>query len=98
MRHTQDAAMASLLENIASSVAVNVSGETVQDVDWTIAGNSDAYNEKIEKTMVTEIADMPALQGISISKAQIYWEKYHNKKTKETCYDYYMLYPFSSYD
>ena len=98
LQDAQDAAMASLLENIASSVAVNVSGETVQDVDWTIAGNNDAYNEKIQKTTVTEIADMPALQGISISKAQIYWEKYHNKKTKETYYDYYMLYPFSSYD
>ena len=98
LQDAQDAAMASLLENIASSVAVNVSGKTVQDVDWTIAGNNDAYNEKIQKTTVTEIADMPALQGISISKAQIYWEKYHNKKTKETYYDYYMLYPFSSYD
>ncbi|MBR7176526.1 MAG: hypothetical protein IKD32_04415, partial [Bacteroidales bacterium] len=76
LQDAQDAVMASLLENIASSVAVNVSGETVQDVDWTIAGNSDAYNEKIQKTTVTEIADMPALQGISISKAQVYWEKY----------------------
>ena len=98
LQDAQDAAMASLLENIASLVAVNVSGETVQDVDWTIAGNNDAYNEKIQKKTVTEIADMPALQGISISKAQVYWEKYHNKKTKETYYDYYMLYPFSSYD
>ena len=38
---------------------------------------------------------MPALQGFSITKANIYWERYINKKTKETCYDYYMLYPFS---
>lgn len=98
LQDAQDAVMASLLENIASSVAVNVSSETVQDVDWTIAGKNDAYNEKIQKKTVTEIADMPALQGISISKAQVYWEKYYNKKTKETYCDYYMLYPFSSYD
>ena len=41
---------------------------------------------------------MPALQGISLTKANIYWERYVDKKTKETCYDYYMLYPFSTFE
>ena len=41
---------------------------------------------------------MPALQGISLSKAEIYWERYIHKKTKESFYDYYILYPFSEFE
>lgn len=69
LQDAQDAVMASLLENIASLVAVNVSGETVQDVDWTIAGKNDAYNEKIQKTTVTEIhITSPKQQEMHIKK------------------------------
>lgn len=69
LQDAQDAAMASLLENIASLVAVNVSGETVQDVDWTIAGKNDAYNEKIQKKTVTEIhITSPKQQEMHIKK------------------------------
>lgn len=69
LQDAQDAVMASLLENIASSVAVNVSSETVQDVDWTIAGKNDAYNEKIQKTTVTEIhITSPKQQEMHIKK------------------------------
>lgn len=69
LQDAQDAVMASLLENIASSVAVNVSGETVQDVDWTIAGKNDAYNEKIQKKTVTEIhITSPKQQEMHIKK------------------------------
>lgn len=69
LQDVQDAAMASLLENIASLVAVNVSSETVQDVDWTIAGKNDAYNEKIQKKTVTEIhITSPKQQEMHIKK------------------------------
>lgn len=69
LQDAQDAVMASLLENIASLVAVNVSGETVQDVDWTIAGKNDAYNEKIQKKTVTEIhITSPKQQEMHIKK------------------------------
>lgn len=90
--------MTSLLNNIASSIAVQVTGKTDMNVDWSVQGGNDVYTEEIKKTTTTEIADMPALQGISLSKAETYWEKYYNKKTGETYYDYYILYPFSSYD
>ena len=69
LQDAQDAVMASFLENIASSVAVNVSSETVQDVDWTIAGKNDAYNEKIQKKTVTEIhITSPKQQEMHIKK------------------------------
>lgn len=94
LEDAQKAVMASLLDNIASSVAVQITGRTDVNVDYT----SSSYSENISKTTTTEIAEMPALRGISISKAEVYWEKYYNKKTKETYYDYYILYPFSSLD
>ena len=31
-------------------------------------------------------------------KADVYWESYIDKKTKEICYDYYIHYPFSEFD
>ena len=98
LEDAQKNVMTSLLNNIASSIAVQVTGKTDMNVDWSVQGGNDVYTEEIKKTTTTEIADMPALQGISLSKAEKYWEKYHNKKTGETYYDYYILYPFSSYD
>lgn len=100
LEEAQDIVMTSLLNEIASSVAVQVEGETEEKIDWTTAElngkTKDEYMQVIKSNTTIKIAKMPALQGISITKADIYWEKYINKNTKETCYDYYMLYPFST--
>lgn len=85
-----------LLTQIASSVASTISTDITVHKDEKISGNTSEYNENIEIVIKTKVAKMPALQGIDLAKADIYWERYINKKTKETCYDYYMLYPFSS--
>ena len=91
----QNAVMTSLLNQIASSVAVEVTGETVSDVNWLTDNDMDVFSQNIQSSTITRIAKMPALQGISITKAQVYWEYYVNKKTNESYYDYYILYPFS---
>lgn len=91
----QNAVMTSLLNQIASSVAVEVTGETVSDVNWLTDNDKDVFSQNIQSSTITRIAKMPALQGISITKAQVYWEYYVNKKTNESYYDYYILYPFS---
>ena len=98
LEDAKNSVMTSLLNNIASSVAVQITSKTDVNVDWSVSGENDVYNEDIKTTTTTEIADMPALQGISLSKAETYWEKYHNKKTDETYYDYYILYPFTYQD
>lgn len=102
LEEAQNAVMASLLNNIASSVSVIVMGETMEKTDWTtveLEGKTkDEYIQTIEKNTTLKIAKMPALQGVSLSKAETYWERYINKKTKETCYDYYILYPFSNFE
>lgn len=98
----QKMVMTSLLNNIASSVAVQIESETKNKIDWSkveLDGKTkDEYVQVIQSNTTLKIAKMPALQGISISKAQIYWEKYIDKKTKNYYYDYYILYPFSTFE
>lgn len=102
LEEAQNAVMSSLLNSIASSISVYVIGETVDRIDWNVVELNGKTREEFIQTVETnttlKIAKMPALQGISLSKADVYWERYINKKTKETCYDYYILYPFSDYD
>ena len=99
LEDAQNSVMTSLMNQIASSISVQVIGEVVKDIDWTVVDldgkTQDQYIETIRNNTTVKISKMPALQGFSITKANIYWERYINKKTKETCYDYYMLYPFS---
>lgn len=98
----QNAVMTTLLNQIASSVAVQVTGETKNIIDWTTVDlggmTKDEYVQKVTSNTSLKIQKMPALQGISLSKAEVYWEKYTDKKTKETYYDYYILYPFSTFE
>lgn len=93
----------SLLNDIASSVSVVVVGETIKDIKWEeidLNGQTkEQFIETIKTNTTTKISKIPALQGISIDiKGDIYWERFINKKTKETCYDYYVLYPFSQFE
>lgn len=98
----QNMVMTSLLNKIASSVAVKIEGETVDKIDWTTVElngkTKDEFVQVVQSNTTLKIAKMPALQGISLSKAQVYWEKFSEKKTKKICYDYYILYPFSSFE
>ena len=102
LEEAQNNVMATLLSQVASSIAVQVVGEIEKNIDWTVVElegkTQEQYLEQIKNNTTLKIVKMPALQGFSISKADVYWEKYQHKKTKEYCYDYYMLYPFSSYE
>lgn len=95
----QNAVMSSLLNDIASSVSVVVTGGIVDIIDWDLVEldgkTKEEYVQTIEKNTTTKIANMPAFQGISLSKADVYYEHYVHKKTKESYYDYYIRYPFS---
>ena len=102
LEDAQNNVMASLLSQVASSIAVHVIGEIEKNIDWTVVElegkTREQYLEQVKNNTTLKIAKLPALQGFSITKAEIYWEKYQHKKTKEYCYDYYILYPFSSYE
>lgn len=88
----------SLKNQIASSIATIISSEVVMKDEEIVVGSESEYRQQTERVTKAQIAKMPALQGIDLSKANIYWERYVNKKTKESCYDYYILYPFTQYD
>lgn len=102
LEEAQNSVMVSLLNQIASSISVQVVGEIEKGIDWSVVDlegkTQNQYIEEIKNNITVKIARMPDFQGFSISKAEVYWERYRNKKTKEYCYDYYMLYPFSSID
>ncbi len=102
LEEAQNSVMLSLMNQIASSISVQVVGEIVKDIDWTIVDlggkTREQYIEEVRNNTTVRIARMPDFQGFSITKADIYWERYRNKKTKDYCYDYYMLYPFSNFE
>ena len=102
LEEAQNNVMTSLLSQVASSIAVQVVGEIEKNIDWTVVElegkTREQYLEQVKNNTTLKIAKLPALQGFSITKAEIYWEKYQHKKTKEYCYDYYILYPFSSFE
>ena len=91
-------AMDKVRAEIASSVATNVH----RVVDSYYLKEVDGDDVNISKTMSIEttskIARMPAIQGVSITKADTYQELYRNKKTGEEYYVLYVKYPFSSFD
>ena len=91
-------AMQKVRTEIASSVATNVM-RTVNSYTQKTVQDGDA---KIGQTLTIEstskIAKMPAIQGVSITKADTYHELYRNKKTGETYYNMYVKYPFSQFD
>lgn len=98
IEEAQNAVMNSLLNQIASSVAVVVAGEITTDVSWMTDDEKDVFTQNIQSSTITKIAKIPALQGISLSKAEVYWELFRNKKDKQNYYDYYILYPFSPFE
>lgn len=53
LEDAQKNVMTSLLNNIASSIAVQVSGKTDMNVDWSVQGGNDVYTEEIKKTTTT---------------------------------------------
>ena len=91
-------AMDKVRAEIASSVATNIQ----RYVDSYSLKEVDGDDVKTNKTMTIEtkskIAKMPAIQGVSITKAETYQELYRNKKTGEEYYNLYVKYPFSTFD
>lgn len=91
-------AMQKVRTEIASSVATNVM-RTVNSYTQKTVQNGDAnISQSLAIESTSKIAKMPAIQGVSITKADTYHELYRNKKTGETYYNMYVKYPFSQFD
>lgn len=91
-------AMINVIDQIAQSVAVKISGEIVNDATTTTVNDKSEFKETYVSKTKTKIAKMKALQGFSIQNADIYYEHYYCKKQGETYYSVSLRYPFSAFE
>ena len=91
-------AMQKVRTEIASSVATNVSRTVDSYTQKTIENGNATMNATMSIESTSKIAKMPAIQGVSITKADTYQELYKNKKTGEEYYNLYVKYPFTQFD
>jgi len=75
-------AMQKVRADIASSVATNVSRTVNSYTQKTVEGTNASTNATMSIESTSKIAKMPAIQGVSITKAETYQELYKNKKTR----------------
>ena len=99
---TLEAVKADAMDKVRTEIASSVASDVQRFVDSYSLKEVDGDDVRISKTMSIEttskIAKMPAIQGVSITKADTYQELYRNKKTGEEYYVLYVKYPFSSFD
>ena len=91
-------AMQKVRTEIASSVATNVMRTVNSYTQKTVEDGEMSTNATMSIESTSKIAKMPAIQGVSITKADTYQELFKNKKTGEVYYNLYVKYPFSQFD
>jgi len=91
-------AMKAVVDEISQSVAVNVEGEIIDNAMISINNDQSEYRQEYINRTKTRLAKMPAIQGITIQKADVYYERYYNKKTGDEYYVVYLRYPFSEFE
>lgn len=92
------AAMKVVVDDISQSVAVVVEGEIIDKTVMNTYGDKSDYKQEYINNTKTKLAKMPAIQGIAIQKADVYYEHFYKKKTGEEYYMVYLRYPFSEFE
>lgn len=90
--------LSNILDEIAKSVAVNVSSEDNILITEVMGTNDDHLTQEHARKIQMKVAKLPAIQGVSLANAEMYWERYFNKKKNESYYNVYVRYPFSYFD
>ena len=91
-------AMQKVRTEMAASVATNVTRVVTGTDEKHVEDGKVSTNSKLKIESASKIAKMPAIQGVSITKADTYQELFRNKKTGEEYYNLYVKYPFSQFD
>ena len=94
----KNGALKVVVDDISQSVAVTVVGEIIDNSGIIIHGDKAEYEQILINNTKTILAKMPALQGIALQKADVYYERYYKKKTGEEYYRVYVKYPFSEFE
>lgn len=98
LAEAKNAALQGVLGDIAMSVAVNVNGDITNQSVINVVGDKVTYEESVVNNIKTKIARMPAIQGIAVQKADVFYKRFYNKKTGEEYYVLYMRYPFNEFE
>ena len=91
-------AMQKVRTEMAASVATNVKRVVDSYTLMEVENGESTTNATMSIASTSSIARMPAIQGVSITKADTYYEYFKNKKTGEEYYNLYVKYPFSQFD
>lgn len=83
---------------VVNAVAVNVSSEETSSEAQDRYNLSTSVYGSYESQVRTVAARLPFLTGITLSKAETYWEKCLDKKQKRTYYVCHVKYPFSRFE
>ena len=94
----KNAAIQMVAEEIAQSVAVVVSGEVINTSGFKYNGNKDEFEAEMIRKTKLKLAKLPALQGLTIAKADVYYERYYCRKTGEEYYRIFVKYPFNDFE
>lgn len=92
------AALKVVVDDISQSVAVNVEGEIIDNAIMKVNGDEGEFHQEYINRTKTKLAKMPAIQGVTIQKADVYYERYYNKKSGDEYYLVYLRYPFSEFE
>ena len=91
---TQKRCLNDIRQSIVETVCVNIrSEESLAERQTQYAGASEIYR-RYESQLKTVAGRLPFITGISISDAEIYWEKRYVKREKRSYYICHVRYPF----
>lgn len=98
LTEAKNIAMTEVLNSICRSVAVTVTGVMIDEGTVDVVGDEQVFRESFTSRTQTKIAKLPAIQGISDQKADVYYEHYYKKKTGEEYYVVCLRYPFNEFE
>lgn len=101
LKDAEEIVYTELLSDIAKSVSANITvniDHSVQEFIRDKGMSESEYEELIRREAKLRVSRLPEFQGVMLSRGDIYYERYFNKKTNEEYYNYYLLYPFSRFE
>lgn len=98
LEEAKNAALLYVVEDIAHSVAVIIESEVEEVTVFENDADRQRFRQEYTDKTKTKVAKMPALQGITIQNADIYYECYYSRKLGDEYYKLYMRYPFTVFE
>lgn len=99
MQEAMQKALNEVTEQIIRAVANNVTVRQTNTMSETVTGSGIESSDVYTYLSSMNSANLPFLKGITLSKAEeSYWEKLRDKRTGEERVDYWVKYPFPSWE